>query len=136
VARVTLTFDGLAEVSLARDLLRKWWGLDLGFSEPDGGGYVRASHATCESIRGVATAACAAALKDLATELAKSKDRNAVARTCHRKIIIAAPVPVRSHCRSRVRDGRLRGRRRDVRSHIVRTIGATSDEARAMAGLA
>jgi hypothetical protein len=68
---VALTFDGLAEVSLARDLLRKWWGLDLGFSEPDGGGYVRASHATCESVRGAATAACASALKELAGEFAK-----------------------------------------------------------------
>nr|MBA3819839.1 hypothetical protein [Deltaproteobacteria bacterium] len=75
---MVLTFDGLAEVSVARDLLRRWWGLELGLSEPDGGGYVRTSHATCETIRGVAAAACAAALHELAAELAKSKQRGGV----------------------------------------------------------
>ena len=33
-APVALTFDALAEVALARDLLRRWWGLELGFTEP------------------------------------------------------------------------------------------------------
>jgi transcriptional regulator with PAS, ATPase and Fis domain len=135
---VALTFDGLAEVSLARDLLRKWWGLDLGFSEPDGGGYTRASHATCESVRGVATAACAAALKELAGEFAKTKDRNAVARTCHAgMIVVAAPVFGAKSLAGLVyaTGGCATGSRDTVEGHIVRTIGTTSDEARTMAAV-
>ena len=36
---VALTFDGLAEVAMARDLLRRWWGLELGLTDAKGGGY-------------------------------------------------------------------------------------------------
>ncbi|MDQ3365258.1 MAG: sigma-54 dependent transcriptional regulator [Myxococcota bacterium] len=90
---MVLTFDGLAEVSVVRDLLRRWWGLELGLTEPDGGGYVRTSHATCETIRGVAAAACAAALQELAAELANSKQRGGVVRRCHAGLmLVAAPV--------------------------------------------
>ena len=40
-ATVALTFDTLAEVVLARDLLRRWWGLELGLAAGDGAGYER-----------------------------------------------------------------------------------------------
>ena len=36
---MALTFDSIAEVMLARDLLRRWWGLELGLAAPDGSGY-------------------------------------------------------------------------------------------------
>ena len=136
---MALTFDGLAEVSLARDLLRKWWGLDLGFSESDGGGYVRASHATCESIRGAASAACAGALKELAAELGKSKDRAGVVRTCHAgMLLIAAPVFGAKSLAGVVyaTGGCASGAREALQGHIVRTIGASADEARTMASVA
>ncbi len=90
---MALTFDALAEVVTVRDLLRRWWGLELGLTEPDGGGYVRASHATCESVRGAAGAACAGAMKELAVGFAKSRQRGAVTRRCHAGfLMIAAPV--------------------------------------------
>jgi transcriptional regulator with PAS, ATPase and Fis domain len=90
---VALTFDALAEVAMARDLLRRWWGLELGLSEPDGGGYARASHATCETVRGTAGAACAAAMKELAAGFAKSRQRGAVVKRCHAGFsMVAAPV--------------------------------------------
>jgi two-component system, NtrC family, response regulator HupR/HoxA len=90
---VGLTFDALAEVAMARDLLRRWWGLDLGLSEPDGGGYVRASHPTCDTVRGAAGAACAAELKEIAAGFAKSKQRGAIIRRCHAGfVMVAAPV--------------------------------------------
>jgi hypothetical protein len=59
---VALSFDALPDVLLARDLLRRWWGLELGLAEADGGGYVRTSHATCDTIRGATGGACDAAL--------------------------------------------------------------------------
>jgi DNA-binding NtrC family response regulator len=90
---VGLTFDALAEVAMARDLLRRWWGLELGLTEPDGGGYVRVSHATCETVRGVAGAACASAMKELAAGFLKDRKRGAVTRTCHAGfVMVAAPV--------------------------------------------
>ncbi len=94
---VGLSFDALPEVALARDLLRRWWGLELGLSEPDGGGYVRTSHATCETVRGAAADACDAALREIATELGRAKSspdrRTALARQCHAGFtIVAAPV--------------------------------------------
>ncbi len=136
---MALTFDGLAEVALARDLLRRWHGLELGLSEPDGGGYIRNSHATCESIRGAAGAACAAALKELAADFAKTKDRAAVARTCHAGLLlVAAPVfgtksltgvvYATGACGPGGRDG--------VEANLVRTIGASADEARTLAVVA
>jgi two-component system response regulator HupR/HoxA len=90
---VALSFDVLAEVAVARDLLRRWWGLELGLSEPDGGGYVRTSHATCDTIRGVKAAACASALAEIAAGFAKSKLRDPVVQRCHAGLmIVAAPV--------------------------------------------
>jgi len=94
---VALSFDALPEVTLARDLLRRWWGLELGLSEPDGGGYVRTSHATCETIRGATGAACDTALREIAAELAKTKPtlatRTSITKRCHAGLtMVAAPV--------------------------------------------
>ena len=78
---------------MARDLLRRWWGLEMGLTDAKGGGYDRTSHATCESVRGIAGAACAHELTELAATWARSKDRAAVAKTCHAGMtIVAAPV--------------------------------------------
>ncbi|MBX3159351.1 MAG: sigma 54-interacting transcriptional regulator [Deltaproteobacteria bacterium] len=90
---MALTFDSLAEVAVARDLLRRWWGLELGLTEGDGGGYVRVSHATCETVRGADGPACTAAMKAIAAAFAKSKSREPVAQRCHAGFtILAAPV--------------------------------------------
>jgi transcriptional regulator with PAS, ATPase and Fis domain len=90
---VGLTFDGLADVALARELLRRWWGLELGLTEPDGGGYVRTSHATCETIRGGAAEACSGAMREIAAAFAKSKQHDAIVQKCHAGLmIVAAPV--------------------------------------------
>jgi transcriptional regulator with PAS, ATPase and Fis domain len=90
---VALTFDTLAEVALARDLLRRWYGLELGLSTPDGGGYERTSHATCETLRAHAAGACAAAMKDVAAALASKRDAKALTQRCHSGLtIVAAPV--------------------------------------------
>ena len=62
---MALAFDSLAEVTIARDMLRRWWGLELGLSAADGGGYVRTSHAACESIRGKHLAACEGLVHEL-----------------------------------------------------------------------
>ena len=136
---MALTFDGLAEVTLARDLLRKWWGLDLGFSEPDGGGYIRASHATCESIRGAAAAACASALKDAATEFSKSKSRDAIVKTCHAGLlVVAAPVfGSKSLAGVVYATGACAASGRSaIEPHIIRTIGASAEEAARLAAVA
>ena len=78
---------------MARDLLRRWWGLELGLTDAKGGGYDRTSHATCESVRGLHGAACAKELTDLAVQFGKTKERAAVVKTCHAGMtIIAAPV--------------------------------------------
>jgi transcriptional regulator with PAS, ATPase and Fis domain len=88
-----LTFDDLPGVVIARDLLRRWWGLELGLSEPSGGGYVRKSHAVCETIHGAAPAACEAALTDIATSFAAVQRAEPVIQHCHAGlIIVAAPV--------------------------------------------
>jgi transcriptional regulator with PAS, ATPase and Fis domain len=131
---VALTFDGLAEVALARDLLRRWHGLDLGLSEPDGGGYTRASHATCETIRGAAPAACASALKDIAAEFAKSKERGAVVRTCHAgMLMIAAPVYGTKTLNGVVYATGGATQRDVIEGNLVKIVGAGAEEARAMA---
>jgi transcriptional regulator with GAF, ATPase, and Fis domain len=90
---VGLTFDTLAEVALARDLLRRWYGLELGLAAGDGSGYERTSHDTCESARKHPSAGCAAALKEAAGALAARKDAIAVVQRCHAGLtVVAAPV--------------------------------------------
>ena len=87
------TFDTLAEVALARDLLRRWYGLELGYLAGDGSGFERTSHATCETLRALPSGACQAAMKDVATALAKSKEAAPLVHRCHAGLtIVAAPV--------------------------------------------
>jgi transcriptional regulator with PAS, ATPase and Fis domain len=88
-----LTFDDLPDVAMARDLLRRWWGLELGLSEAGGGGYTRKSHATCETIHGAVPGACAGTLADIAATYAAAKRGEPVIRQCHAGLVlVAAPV--------------------------------------------
>jgi two-component system response regulator HupR/HoxA len=90
---VGLTFDDLPDVAIARDLLRRWWGLELGLSETGGGGYVRKSHAVCETIHGAAPAACGGALADIAAAFAATKRAEPIIQQCHAGLfLVAAPV--------------------------------------------
>jgi transcriptional regulator with PAS, ATPase and Fis domain len=87
-----LTFDDLPGVTIAGDLLRRWWGLELGLAEASGAGYVRTSHAVCETVRGAVPAACAGMLTEIAAGFS-STQREPVVRHCHAGlIIVAAPV--------------------------------------------
>jgi two-component system, NtrC family, response regulator HupR/HoxA len=90
---VGLTFDTLAEVALARDLLRRWYGLELGLAPGDGSGYERFSHATCETLHAQPGGACNGAMKEVAVALAARKDAEAHVHHCHGGLtIVAAPV--------------------------------------------
>ncbi|MDB4955969.1 MAG: NtrC-like activator [Myxococcales bacterium] len=86
---MVLSFDSLPEVALARSLLRRWWGLELGLAEADGSGYERTSHAGCETLRSQPGSACAAALREAASMLAKKKD-DVVVQRCHAGLTIVA----------------------------------------------
>ncbi len=83
---------------MSRDLLRRWFGLELGLANPDGSGYQRRSHATCDTIHGAKAAACDAMLRDMAarftaSRVANAQEPGAIARTCHAGfVVIAAPV--------------------------------------------
>jgi transcriptional regulator with PAS, ATPase and Fis domain len=88
-----LTFDDLPDVAIARDLLRRWWGLELGLSEAAGAGYVRKSHAVCETIHGAVAPACIAALGGIAAAFTATKRSEPVIQQCHAGLfIVAAPV--------------------------------------------
>ncbi len=93
---VGLTFDGLAEVSVARDLLRRWFGLELGLTERDGGGEIRTSHVTCDTIHGATGQTCGVVLREIAASYAKAKRNDhklAVIKRSHPGImLVAAPV--------------------------------------------
>ncbi len=87
-----LSFDALPEVSLARDLLRRWYGLELGLANGDGSGYERTSHDACETLRR-SDGSCSAALTDIAKGLAGRKDAAAIVQRCHAGFtMVAAPV--------------------------------------------
>jgi two-component system response regulator HupR/HoxA len=88
-----LTFDELPDVAVARDLLRRWWGLELGLSEAAGGGYVRKSHAVCETVHGAAPGACAGALAEIATAFSITAGSEPIIKQCHAGLfVVAAPV--------------------------------------------
>jgi len=90
---VVRTFDTLPEVAFARDLLRRWFGLELGYLAGDGSGYERTSHATCDTLRALPSGACAAAMKEVAAMLSKQRDAGALVQRCHAGLtIVAAPV--------------------------------------------
>ncbi|MBL9013433.1 MAG: sigma 54-interacting transcriptional regulator [Myxococcales bacterium] len=134
---MALTFDGLAEVAMARDLLRRWWGLELGLTDAKGGGYDRTSHAACESVRGMAAAACAKELTDVATQLAKSRERGAVAKTCHAgMLIVAAPVFNIAGLAGLVFASGGSSDAAAMEQGLVRTIAVSADEARALTAAA
>src|SRR6184192_1290181 len=78
---------------MLRDLLRRWWGLELGLALADGSGYERTSHATCATLAKQPGGACEAALGEAASALANKKDGTAIAQRCHAGLtIVAAPV--------------------------------------------
>jgi two-component system, NtrC family, response regulator HupR/HoxA len=88
-----LSFDDLPDVAIARDLLRRWWGLALGLSEPAGTGYARKSHLVCETIAGAAPAACADTLAAIYAAFAADMRSAPIIKACHAGlIIVAAPV--------------------------------------------
>ena len=91
------TFDTLPEVAFTRDLLRRWYGLELGYAAPDGSGYERRSHATCDTLHALPSGTCAAAMKEIAKTLASTRDAQAeaaaIVQRCHAGLlIVAAPV--------------------------------------------
>ncbi|HEU0034718.1 MAG TPA: sigma 54-interacting transcriptional regulator [Kofleriaceae bacterium] len=133
-----LTFDALGEVALTRDLLRRWWGLELGLTDPDGSGYVRVSHASCENVRGVAAAACASTMKELAGGFAKSKQREPVVKKCHAGfLLVAAPVFGDKGLAGIVyASGARHGEAAAAEAGLVTTIGCSPDEARSLAAAA
>ncbi|HSR98707.1 MAG TPA: sigma 54-interacting transcriptional regulator [Kofleriaceae bacterium] len=88
-----LTFDEIPDVVIARDLLRRWWGLELGLSEAAGAGYVRKSHAVCETVHGAAPSACEGALAQIAAAFSDGERGQPVIQQCHAGLIlVAAPV--------------------------------------------
>jgi len=88
---VALTFDSLPEVALARDLLRRWWGLELGLAEANGDGYDRSSHVTCATLMKLPGAPCQGSMREAAALAVKAK--GAIVHRCHAGLaIIAAPV--------------------------------------------
>ena len=134
-AQVGIPFDALAEVALARDLLRRWWGLELGLSEADGGGYVRTSHATCETIKGAAGAACASALEEIARGYAKSKRKEPMVQRCHAGLaIVAAPVYGAKGLLGVVYASGIRGSEAEAAIGIATGVGA--EEAKTLASVA
>ena len=131
---MALTFDALPEVILARDLLRRWWGLELGLAAADGTGYERVSHATCATLRAQPSGACAGAMREIASMVAK--DRGVVVSRCHAGLaIIAAGVRVASGLTGivYVSGGRI-GDLGDVEAAIAAGLGAA--EAPALAAVA
>src|SRR4051812_31531104 len=123
---------------MALDLLRRWWGLELGLTDAKGGGYDRTSHATCESVRGTQGAACAKELSELAAHFGKTKDRAAVARSCHAGMtIVAAPVMGINGVAGLVfATGGRDTEPSAMEQGLVRTIGVSADEARGLAAVA
>jgi transcriptional regulator with PAS, ATPase and Fis domain len=85
---VVLNFDSLPEVVLARDLLRRWWGLELGLAAPDGNGYDRSSHVACATLMKLPGGACAVAMQDAAALAAKHP--GAIVQRCHANMMIVA----------------------------------------------
>jgi transcriptional regulator with PAS, ATPase and Fis domain len=84
---VALTFDSLAEVMISRDLLRRWWGLELGLVDGEGNGYERTSHSTCATLAAHGEA-CGASMREVAQACAK--DRGVVVQRCHAGLTIIA----------------------------------------------
>ena len=132
-------FDSLAEVALARDLLRRWWGLELGLVAADGSGYERTSNATCATLMKVPGGACAAAMKSAAQLAAKAP--GAIVHRCHASLSIVAAAVRAGNSGTEVigvvyaSGGRHGATAADVEQVIARETGADA-EAPAMAAQA
>ncbi len=138
---VAVSFEGIAEVAIARDLLRRWWGLELGLTDAAGGAYERTSHATCDAVRGRARHACDAALADVARRFAgqpaAARERGAVTTRCHAGMtIVAAPVFTTTGLYGVVYATGGRTDTAEVERGVLATIGGSSDETRALAAAA
>ena len=133
-----LTFDALPEVAFARDLLRRWWGLELGLSDAKGGGYERTSHVSCETVRGAAAASCALAMTEIAEAFASSRVRGAVIKQCHAGMsIVAAPVYGANGLLGVVYATGARGEDATVMQRgLIATIGCKPEEAKQLADAA
>ena len=137
---MALTFDSLAEVSLARDLLRRWWGLELGLADATGAGYARTSHATCATLHAIG-GACDAEMRAVAKELATGTAAKPVivVRRCHAGLtMIAAPVWGTSGLAAIVyaTGARHEASTADVVGHIASELGVLPAEAEALAAVA
>ncbi len=133
-----LTFDALPEVAITRDLLRRWWGLELGLTDAKGGGYERTSHVSCETVRGAAGAACAQAMTDVAAAFGSSRVRGAIVKQCHAGMsIVAAPVYGANGLLGVVyASGARSSDLSNVEQALIATIGCKPEEARLLADAA
>ena len=134
----TTTFDSLAEVTLARDLLRRWWGLELGLAEANGDGYERTSHPTCATLLKAPGGACAGALREAAALAAKTP--GAIVHRCHAHLTIVAAA-VRGQTNAPIGIVYATGGRHgvevgQVEQAIATATGVTAGEAGALAAVA
>ncbi len=131
---MALTFDTLPEVALARDLVRGWWGLDLGLTDAKGGGADRVATTLRDQLHALAPK-MQSAIRDFAASLGatKSKLRGAVVLAGPSEMsIVAAPVFGTTSVYGVVYASVLR-REGDVAPGVQAAIGCTDVEARAIA---
>jgi transcriptional regulator with PAS, ATPase and Fis domain len=126
---VVRTFDTLPEVTLARDLLRRWYGLELGYLAGDGTGYERTSHSACATLLAHPGGACVAQMKDVAAALSARRDGGPIVQRCYAGLtIVAAPVRDTTGLAGIVYcTGARNGELADVETAIATAIGAGSD---------
>ena len=131
---MALTFDTLPEVALARDLVRGWWGLDLGLTDGKGGGADRVATTLRDQLH-----ALAPQMQSALTELAgsfgsgKVKRRGAVVLAGPAAMtIVAAPVFGTTAVLGIVYASVLR-RADEVAPGVQAAVGCTEAEARAIA---
>jgi transcriptional regulator with PAS, ATPase and Fis domain len=126
---VVRTFDTLPEVALARDLLRRWYGLELGYVAGDGSGYERTSHEACETMRAHPKGQCGAQMKQVAAALAAKKDAAPIVQRCYAGMtIIAAPVRDTGGLAGVVyASGGRTGPVADIEAALAKTTGATAE---------
>ena len=129
---MALTFDTLPEVALARDLVRRWWGLDLGLTDAKGGGADRAAVTLRDRLHALAPAV-QTTITELASSIGKSKQRGAVVLAGPAALsIVAAPVFGTTSLYGIVYTSVSRGAA-DAVPGLVAAIGCTEDEGRAVA---
>jgi two-component system, NtrC family, response regulator HupR/HoxA len=126
---VVRTFDTLPEVTLARDLLRRWYGLELGYLAGDGSGYERTSHTACATLLAHPSGACKAQMKQIAAALSAKRDADPIVQRCYAGLtIVAAPVRDTTGLAGIVyATGARNGELADVEAAIATAIGAGAD---------